>query len=117
MLNSSTDNNENGNHWDQGRNIDGGQEEKNELVTWQEEEGEDEEEDEEELALNGNENKKEELPTKKSAILRGGVSRRALDLLLIKIGFRGYYPLGVFVLLFYANAIGKLISDIVDSGR
>ena len=48
----------------------------------------------------------EEIPTKKSAILRGGVSRRALDLLLMKIGYKGFYPLGVFILLFYANAIG-----------
>ena len=46
-------------------------------------------------------------PTKKSAILRGGVSRRALDLLLMKIGYKGFYPLGVFLLLFYANAIGE----------
>jgi len=50
----------------------------------------------------------EEIPTKKSAILRGGVSRRALDLLLMKIGYKGFYPLGVFILLFYANAIAKM---------
>ena len=100
MFNGSTDNKENGNHLLQsGADIDGEKDEKNEkLVTWQEEE--------EELALDGEEKEKEELPTKRSAILRGGVSRRALDLLLIKIGCRGYYPLGVFVLLFYANAIG-----------
>ena len=49
----------------------------------------------------------EELPTKESAILRGGVPRRALDLLLIKIGVKGFYPLGVFILLFYGNSIGE----------
>jgi len=50
----------------------------------------------------------EELPTKESAILRGGVTRRALDLLLVKIGIKGFYPLGIFFLLFYANAIAKM---------
>jgi len=62
-------------------------------------EGEEEEEEEEE---------EQALPTKELAILRGGVPRRALDLLLIRIGVKGFYPLGVFLLLFYANSIAKM---------
>ena len=59
----------------------------------------------------------EELPTKESAILRGGVSRRALDLLLVKIGIKGFYPLGIFFLLFYANAVGKILVRFSFSNR